>query len=226
MGHFTSESLTGDGSIVAEITSFSNPTSPGALSGLMIRNDTSQYASNFGIYLTPSNGVEILWRDSTANVFSGCDQVAGISGPVWLKLTRAGNDFSAYYSTDGATWIQVGTTQTIAMNKTLQAGMAVSSCDNDAENLYTATFEHVAVTQSTDFTYDNDIGGRPERLLLGPRPGLPRHRRRNRHWNRRARTVSSTSTSSTSPPTICPATGPSSPRSIRSPTPTPRPRPA
>ena len=53
-------------------------------------------------------------------------------GPVWVKLTRVGNDFSAYYSTNGVDWTQVGSTQTIVMSDTLRAGLAVSSLNAES----------------------------------------------------------------------------------------------
>jgi hypothetical protein len=56
-------------------------------------------------------------------------------------LVRAGNAFSGYYSSDGVNWIQVGTTQTVALSGTALAGLAVTAHDNTA--LSTATFTNV-----------------------------------------------------------------------------------
>jgi hypothetical protein len=46
--------------------------------------------------------------------------------PVWLRIVRQGNLFSAYESSDGRTWRPVGTEQ-ITMGRDVLAGLAVSS---------------------------------------------------------------------------------------------------
>ncbi|HCN76624.1 MAG TPA: hypothetical protein DIT13_05445, partial [Verrucomicrobiales bacterium] len=48
-------------------------------------------------------------------------------GPRWLKLARAGSNFSAWHSLDGIDWTQVGTAQAIALPATLRAGIATTS---------------------------------------------------------------------------------------------------
>ena len=92
--------------------------------------------------VTVSGGVIFEWR-STANATPTTVTIASIATPVWVKLTRAGNSFSGFYSTNGSTWIQIGSTQTINMSSTALAGLSVSSHDNFALNQ--ATFTNVAV---------------------------------------------------------------------------------
>ena len=70
---------------------------------------------------------------ATATSFVGGD------APMWLKLTRTGNDFSAYYSMDGINWMQIGPTVTMDMSNDYHAGMAVTSLNPDA--LCTAQFQ-------------------------------------------------------------------------------------
>jgi hypothetical protein len=69
---------------------------------------------------------------------------------VWVKLTRSGNTFSGYYSTDGVTWTQIGTAQTIALNPTVQAGLAVTAHNNGRLNA--ATFENVSLSVPVDLS--------------------------------------------------------------------------
>jgi hypothetical protein len=92
--------------------------------------------------VTPDNGVVLQWRSSTG-AECGNVTVDGIDAPVWVKLTRSGNSFAGYYSTDGVTWTQVGTTKSITLPTKLQAGLAVTAHDNTA--LATAVFTNVVV---------------------------------------------------------------------------------
>ena len=68
---------------------------------------------------------------------------AGIVAPYWVKLVRSGNNFSAFRSADGVTWIQVGTTQTITMSSTVYVGLAVTSHLNGTS--CTGVLDNVAV---------------------------------------------------------------------------------
>ena len=97
-----------------------------------------------------------LWSPlEAASVFNGVllpaaspsyAQLAGITAPIWLKLVRIGNQFSGYYSSDNVNWIQIGSTVTIAMGATANAGMV--ACAHSTSQLATATFTDVALTGS------------------------------------------------------------------------------
>ena len=66
-----------------------------------------------------------------------------VLAPASIKLTRLGNNFLAYYSTDGINWQLVGPAQTVAMPSTVLAGVAVTSHNNGA--LCTATLTGVSI---------------------------------------------------------------------------------
>ena len=66
---------------------------------------------------------------------------AAISLPVSLRLVRSGTSFSAYWSTNDIDFSQVGSTQTVPINPTALAGLAVSA--NDNSTLCAATFNQV-----------------------------------------------------------------------------------
>src|SRR4029453_11369295 len=73
-----------------------------------------------------------------------------ITLPTWVRVTRTGNSFAAYYSTDSpdgtnGTWPSLGTATTIAMAATAKVGLAVTS--HTTANLATATFTNVTITQ-------------------------------------------------------------------------------
>jgi hypothetical protein len=61
-----------------------------------------------------------------------------------VKLTRTGSSFAAFYSSDGSTWTQIGTAQTITMASGATIGLAVTS-HNDG-TLCTANFSNVTAT--------------------------------------------------------------------------------
>ena len=139
--HFGSEHLAGDGSIVARVTSVQN-TDPWAKAGIMFRDSSNPSAVFADVMATPGNGVTFQWRDTAGAVPSSVN-VPGITAPVWVELTRDGNSFSAFSSSDGNSWTQLGTAQTITMNTVAQAGLAVTAHNNDLLN--TSTFSNVAV---------------------------------------------------------------------------------
>ncbi len=139
--NLSSVNLTGDGSVIAQVTSLAN-TNAAAKAGVMLRSDTTAGSLLASVDVTVSNGVIFEWR-STANTNPTTVTVAGIATPAWVKLTRAGNSFSGFYSTNGTTWIQIGSAQTINMNSTALAGLSVSAHNNFSLNQ--ATFTNVAV---------------------------------------------------------------------------------
>jgi hypothetical protein len=64
----------------------------------------------------------------------------------YVKVTRVGSAFSGYYSSDGVTWTQLGTSQTIAMATNATAGLAVTS--QSTTKTSTATFTNVSLSSA------------------------------------------------------------------------------
>ncbi len=95
-----SQSLTGDGSIVARVTSQAN-TDPWAKSGIMIKQSTTAGSAYALLAVTSGNGVTFQ-HGYNASGGGGSYTFPG----AWLKLTRAGSAITAYTSTDGTTWTQ------------------------------------------------------------------------------------------------------------------------
>lgn len=146
--NFASASYGSDGTIIAEVTSLQNsdPSSGWSKAGVMFRNDTTAASANVSIVISATEGVNFQWR-STAGAQSYDITVAGVSAPVWLQLTRSGGDnFAGYYSQDGTNWTFVGTVP-VAMNGTVQAGLAVTAHNNSALN--TATFTNVSLSSQS-----------------------------------------------------------------------------
>jgi len=71
--------------------------------------------------------------------------ISGVATPFWLKEVRSGTTFTAYYSTNGTSWTQLGSPiTTIAMGTNAYIGLAV--CSKSNATLSTAIFDNVSIT--------------------------------------------------------------------------------
>lgn len=126
--NFCSNSLTGDGMIIARVTSQSG-TDAFAQTGVMIRNDGTAGSPEASILITPGNGVTFRYRLASSGVTAQSISTS-ITTPVWLRLSRFTNSFTAAYSSDGINWTNLGSPQTISMGGTVLAGLAVTAHNN------------------------------------------------------------------------------------------------
>ena len=122
---FVSKSLTGDGTLIIKIASIASADSWTRL-GLMMRESLDADAKNVLLSLTTGNGLVFQSRQTTAGATAFRSSSVAKAPPVWLKLDRSGNTFTAAYSADGATWTVQGT-ETIAMNASIQVGVAYAN---------------------------------------------------------------------------------------------------
>src|SRR5205085_678868 len=92
--NFSYTTMTGDGTLIARVSSFPTGTT-WARTGLMMRDSLaagSQYAM-----ASVTKGQGAVWaRRGTANTNASATVTAGVSAPVWLKLTRVGSLFTAF----------------------------------------------------------------------------------------------------------------------------------
>jgi outer membrane protein assembly factor BamB/regulation of enolase protein 1 (concanavalin A-like superfamily) len=143
--------LNGDGTITAQVTAQAN-TDPWAKAGVMIKASTTTGSKYAMMAVTPGHGLHFQYN------FTG--DVAGSASstlPVWVRLARSGNTITAYSSTDGQNWTQVGTAS-VALNAQVTAGMAVTS--HSGNTLGSATFSNVSVTSTLPAPWaTQDIGG-------------------------------------------------------------------
>ncbi len=132
--HFLYRGISGDCTNIVRVMSLQN-TDPWAKAGLMIRDDLSQNAKNAFVAITSQNGALFSFR---TNAGAASSSTAGSgAAPYWIKLTRNGNLFSGYSSTDGISWNQIGSIS-LAMSANAFAGLAVTAHNNTLTN--TATF--------------------------------------------------------------------------------------
>lgn len=123
--HFAHTAMSGDGVISARFEGVDGAFGSARL-GVMLR-ETSAANSRY-VALTFQSTSMVVWNyRSTAGATPGASNSSVPPGPRWLRVRRAGNEFTAEHSVDGVAWTQVGTSQTIALASTLRAGIAVTS---------------------------------------------------------------------------------------------------
>ncbi len=140
--HFVSQSLAADGSASAHVLSQTN-TDGWAKAGVMLRQSTDPGSAYYFAFVTPSNGINVQYRSAQG---AGSVQLIGLTGtvPTYLKVTRSGNIYTTYTSSDGNTWTPVaGSSITLNLSGPILAGMAVTSHNPTA--LCTVTFDTVSV---------------------------------------------------------------------------------
>ncbi|HRS72274.1 MAG TPA: hypothetical protein P5175_10540 [Anaerohalosphaeraceae bacterium] len=140
--HYAWQSQTGDLTLTARVLSQTN-TNAWAKSGVMIRESSAANSRYVGLYITPSNGVSMQYRDAAGANAIDFARTAGLTAPRWLRLVRSGNTFIGYQSVDGINWIQVGSSGvSISMPAAVLTGLVVCSHNNSVLN--TTTFDNIS----------------------------------------------------------------------------------
>ena len=113
--------------------------------GVMMRADLTAGAANAFMLVTPGNGANSQFRTRQAGAPAMRSNDGHYARPSWVKIVRSGSNFSCYYSSDGSTWTQCGSTTAITMTDPIYVGLAV--CSHADPALCTATFDNVSVTE-------------------------------------------------------------------------------
>jgi glucuronoarabinoxylan endo-1,4-beta-xylanase len=143
--HYAYTTATGDADYVAEVTSMPNVSQYGKV-GIMFRNslDPSSVYADLFVNPAPQLWAAFEHRNTYATTPSSTGGYKTYTAlPIWLKLSRRGNVFTAYYGTNGTTWTQVGSS-TITMGTTIDIGMV--TCSHSTSVVGTGTFTNVALT--------------------------------------------------------------------------------
>ena len=151
--------LDADGVIVARVESLRD-TDVWAKAGIMIRESLDPGSKFAAVYLTGNNGVRFQARAFTsANATSDSpvatpEQIA-VREPVWLRLERTGDEFSAFYSGDPDVegWTpMVWNPQEISMIQSVTVGLALTS--HSSGNITIAEFSGVSVEGGVSGTWE------------------------------------------------------------------------
>ncbi|WP_305042338.1 CxxxxCH/CxxCH domain c-type cytochrome [Geoalkalibacter sp.] len=138
--YFYQTGVNGDFTIDVKVNGLSGTNlSTSAKAGIMARQSLATTSRHASIVITPSSGIMFI-RRTTDGGTATVTPVTGQAAPRWLRLKRAGNTFSAWYSTtETPTWIQVGANVNITMSN-LNVGLAVTS--RSTSNDLVATFDN------------------------------------------------------------------------------------
>ena len=140
--HYAYESVTGDFTLTARLTSVNGPLNN---TGVMMRETLNGNATTLAMVLGSTGGriARFGTRSSTGGSMTWVTGNKFTWIPVWFQLQRSGNTFTASQSSDGVTWFTVGT-RTVTMACTYYVGLA--ACSGDVINLRveTSTFDNAS----------------------------------------------------------------------------------
>jgi hypothetical protein len=134
------QTATGNCEIKARVTGVGN-TDPWAKAGVMIRETLTAGSKHAVMSVTPSSGVEFLYRTRTGG--SSGQALSSGSAPLWIRVVRSNKNFTGYTSPDGVTWTTIGSIN-INMSSSVYIGLSVTSHADGTLN--TSTFDNVTAT--------------------------------------------------------------------------------
>jgi hypothetical protein len=140
--HFTYQTLTGDGEIIARISNLQD-TGNSSRVGVMIRDSLAPNSMEIFMGMTGSNAYRWMRRTTTGGSTSTTNSSTGSVPNTWVRLVRSGTTITAYKSTNGTSWTSVGSTTNTSFGSTCYICLAVSSGSNTTAN--TSQFSNVTV---------------------------------------------------------------------------------
>jgi hypothetical protein len=145
--HFVYQPMQGDIEIIVRVDSLTEP-HDFAKGGVMIRETLAAGSPNVLVAASPANGWTYQRRRTPGadSIGSGSLRPPG-KAPGWVRLVRAGDVFTGYYSPDGVAWTQINS-DTVVMAPTVYVGLAVTS--NVTTTTATATFSNLRLVGGED----------------------------------------------------------------------------
>jgi regulation of enolase protein 1 (concanavalin A-like superfamily) len=137
---FTFQSWNGDGSITARVTRLDD-TSGWAKAALMFRTALTDSSAQAMMCVSAEHGTALQYRTAAHGSSDSSQPSEGLFAPTWLRVVRAGNTFTGYASSDGATWVERGSVTIAGLPAAIYVGLAVTSHNNGV--LCTANFDNV-----------------------------------------------------------------------------------
>lgn len=135
------DDITGDFDVSVKVVSQNqNYTADASKLGILVANDFDDLSQGGYLSLhTRGNGRVLFQREGTLGEISSstsADFPAGKSWPVWLRLVKAGTDFTAYYKfAAGDDWVALGTSTVAAATTDSEVALFASS-NNTSETLF------------------------------------------------------------------------------------------
>ncbi len=126
--------------LTAHVASQTN-TSSNAKAGPMFRATSAADAPNYAVLVSPGAGIKVQVRQVAGGTTTKLANPPGTT-PAWLRITRSGNTFTAYTSSDGIAWVLIpGSSITLALPSTMLEGIAATSHNSQA--LSTVVFDAI-----------------------------------------------------------------------------------
>lgn len=128
---FVYQEVSGNFEISAHVVS-QEVANPWSKTGLMVRQSLDPGSQHAFINVTPENGAKLICR-ATPGASTGPEPLEqNFQAPIWFKLVRSGDEFSSFWSQDGADWEPAdvpGTPSvaTVVMTDPVLVGIAVTS---------------------------------------------------------------------------------------------------
>lgn len=154
---FVYAELTGDFDVSGRMSAFSGRN--WSYTGLHARNSLAVGSRHFTAGAEWENGgrwayVRRRIADDVNN--SGGENLSGTQSHGWVRITRTGDTFRAFHSTNGSTWTE-RIAATIVMDPTIHVGIMLDN-ENNSTSLATATWADVNIPASVNFAPLVDAG--------------------------------------------------------------------
>ncbi len=120
-----------------------------AKAGVAIRDSTDPGARTLYVMSTGSAGAQALYRSAPGGPTQYTDPVPTAARPVWVRVSKVGNVWTGYTSTDGFDWMRVVAVTMATAARSLQVGLVV--CSKDHARTATASFTNVQVSMGRRF---------------------------------------------------------------------------
>ncbi len=179
---FVYATLNGDGSITARVNALTTTNNNKA--GVMIRESLANNArSASSLIVRASNAWRSQFvRRTTAGANATITQPnTTTTPPYWVRITRSGNTFTSFRSSNGSSWTQIGSA-TVSMPSTTYVGLVVAS--GSTSSGATATLGNVSTTGVVSLLASNErseeiapVARRQEpglQVNVSPNPGVDR----------------------------------------------------
>jgi len=119
-----------------------DPVDPFTKAGLMVRESLAANSKNVFAAVTPS-GYRSTSRSTTGGSTASVAGAAVSFPNAWVRMTRSGDTYTTFSSTDGSTWTQIGQV-TVSLGNTVYVGFGVVS--KNVTTLATAQFRDAVLT--------------------------------------------------------------------------------
>ena len=147
---------TGDGDLITRVATVTLPSGAVyALGGIMFRDGLTTNAMHASIVIGTDGKLKFRRRKTVGGTTLSDGPSAGTTSiPRWLRLSRRGSTFSAFYSQDGVSWTSIpAPDSTVALPSTVVIGLL--ALRNGATATTRATFSNVSVAGAWT---DADVG--------------------------------------------------------------------